>query len=107
MHRSLLLPTLALAFLATFAAADQQNFWTRPDIHGDMVVFTCEGDLWLGSIKDQSAKRITNHQGTETNARFSQDGNQIAFTANYDGGTDVYVMPVSGGAPKRLTYDPS
>src|SRR5437763_10461068 len=103
MRRSLTL--LALAFAAAFASADQQNFWTKPDIHGDMVVFTCEGDLWLGSIKDHAAHRITNHPGTESWARFSPDGTQIAFTANYDGGTDVYVMPTNGGSPKRLTYD--
>ena len=105
MCRSLTLALLALA--ATFASADQQNFWTKPDIHGDQVVFTCEGDLWLGSIKDQTARRITNSPGVETYARFSPDGSMIAFTANYDGGTDVYVMPVDGGAPKRLTYDPA
>ena len=105
MRRSL--TVLALALTAAFAAADQQSFWTKPDIHGDTVVFTCEGDLWLGSIKDHTAHRITNHPGTETYARFSPDGTKIAFTANYDGGTDVYVMSVNGGSPKRLTYDPS
>src|SRR5579885_619536 len=98
---------LSFALVVSFASADQQNFWTKPDIHGDMVVFTCEGDLWLGSIKDHTARRITNHPGTETYARFSPDGTKIAFTANYDGGTDVYVMSVDGGSPKRLTYDPA
>ena len=70
------------------------------------MVFTCEGDLWLGSITGHSAHRITSHPGTETSAHFSPDGTQIAFTAQYDGGVDVYVMPVSGDAPKRLTFDP-
>jgi tricorn protease len=105
MYRPILL--LALAATAALSPADQQNFWTKPDIHGDMAVFTCEGDLWLGSIKDHTARRITNHPGTETWARFSPDGTMVAFTANYDGGTDVYVMPVDGGSPKRLTYDPA
>src|SRR3569832_312903 len=105
MPRTTLLITLALA--AAFASADQQNFWTKPDIHGDQVIFTCEGDLWLGSIKDHSAHRITNHPGTETWAHFSPDGTKIAFTANYDGGSDAYVMPVTGGSPERLTYDPT
>ena len=101
------LSILTLALVAAFAAADQQNFWTKPDIHGDSVVFTCEGDLWLGSVKDHSARRITNSPGVESYARFSPDGTKVAFTANYDGGTDVYVMPVDGGAPERITYDPS
>lgn len=105
MRRFTLLVSLALT--ATFASADQQNFWTKPDIYGDTAVFTCEGDLWLGSIKDHSARRITNSPGTETYARFSPDGSMIAFTANYDGGSDVYVMATDGGSPKRLTFDSS
>ncbi len=92
--------------IASSALAAPRNFLTKPDIHGDMVVFTAEGDLWIGSIKNGAAHRITSDPGVETNAHFSPDGSMIAFTGNYDGGTDVYVMPVSGDSPKRLTYDP-
>src|SRR5438128_2048643 len=77
-----------------------------PDIHGDRIVFSAEGDLWLGSLSAGTAARITTDEGTEIDPRFSPDGRQIAFTGQYDGGTDVYVMPVEGGAPRRLTYDP-
>jgi len=96
-----------LAFLALFGScfADQDSFLTRPDIHGNLVVFTAEGDLWLSDISSGLARRITSDPGVETDAHFSPDGSKIAFTANYDGGADVYVMPVIGGAPKRLTYD--
>lgn len=98
---------LAASILAmTPAVASQRSFYTRPDIHGDLVVFTCEGDLWLGSIAGRYARRITSHAGVETNAKFSPDGRQIAFTAQYDGGTDVYLMPTQGDIPKRLTFDP-
>ena len=71
------------------------------------MAFTCGGDLWTGSLRTGAARRLTSDPGTETNARFWPDGATIAFTANYDGGSDVYVMPVGGGAPKRLTYDPA
>src|SRR5579864_3299412 len=77
-----------------------------PDIHGDKVVFSAEGDLWLGSLSQGSAQRITTDEGVEINPRFSPDGNWIAFTGGYDGGTDVYLMPATGGPPKRITYDP-
>ena len=97
---------LASLTLVSAAHGSQRSFYTKPDIHGNLVVFTCEGDLWLGDIGTHAARRITSHPGTETNARFSPDGSKIAFTAQYDGGTDVYVMPVGGDAPKRLTYDP-
>jgi tricorn protease len=94
----------ALIALSTFAPP---SYETKPDIHGDLIVFTAEGDLWLANLQDRQAKRITSDPGVETNARFSPDGKMIAFNANYDGGTDVYVMPVDGGAPTRLTYDPT
>jgi len=97
----LFVPILACAN----AAASQRSFYTKPDIHGDTVVFTCEGDLWLVNIKSHAAARITSDIGTKTNAHFSPDGTQIAFDAQYDGQTDVYVMPTEGGPPKRLTYD--
>ncbi len=92
--------------LPMFLAATTRSFLTRPDIHGDSVIFTCEGDLWSGDLKTGAARRLTSDPGNETNARFSPDGSLIAFTANYDGSVDVYVMPATGGAPKRLTYDP-
>ncbi len=96
------------AALSPAARADAlPQFLRRPDIHGDEVVFTSEGDLWLGSIEHGSAERITSDEGTEGPARFSPDGRTIAFTAQYDGGTDVYLMDVTGGLPRRLTWDPS
>ncbi len=103
---------LALSVLCSIGSSGlsappgQSAFYTRPDIHGDMVVFTAEGDLWLGSLSTGDAKRITSDAGLETAAHFSPDGTMLAFTAQYDRGNDVYVMPVSGGSPKRLTYDP-
>ena len=74
------------------------------DIHGDQVVFTSEGDLWLGDRTTGKAHRLTNDAGTEYFARFSPDGSQIAFMGEYDGAREAYVMPSAGGTPKRLTY---
>ena len=102
---ALILACLLSASAAALAGPPPQ-FLRRPDIRGDRVVFTSEGDLWLGSIADHTAARITSHEGVEGPPRFSPDGRAIAFTAQYDGGTDVYVMEVSGGMPRRLTYDP-
>ena len=104
-----LLSCLILTFVLKVACAQESTapFLSHPDIHGDRVVFTSEGDLWLGSIEAHSAQRLTSHPGIERNAHFSPDGSLLAFTGAYDGGIDVYVMPVQGGEPKRLTYDPS
>jgi tricorn protease len=106
--RSVLRPVYCIClFLALSAVcrAETQAFLTHPDIHGNQVVFTAEGDLWLADITTGDAWRLTSDPGVETNAHFSPDGTQIAFSANYDGGADIYLMPVSGGIPKRLTYD--
>jgi tricorn protease len=99
---------LLLSVVAPLTARSQapiQAFLRRPDISGDRIIFTCEGDLWLGSVPSGAARRLTTDEGLEGAPRFSPDGTTIAFTGSYDGGQDVYVMPVEGGAPKRLTYE--
>jgi tricorn protease len=75
-----------------------------PAIYGDQVVFTYAGDLYTVSKDGGTARKITNDEGYEMFARFSPDGKNIAFTAQYDGNTEVYLMPSEGGIPKRLTY---
>lgn len=86
------------------AAASASPFLGQPDIHGDLVAFTSEGDLWVGNLRTRQAERLTRDEGVEGYAHFSPDGTRIAFTAEYDGTREVYVMPAAGGAPVRLTY---
>lgn len=75
-----------------------------PHIMNDQVVFTYAGDLYTVSIDGGTARRLTSHQGYEMFAKISPDGKLIAFTAQYDGNTEVYTIPVQGGVPKRITY---
>ncbi|HUK88954.1 MAG TPA: PDZ domain-containing protein, partial [Blastocatellia bacterium] len=70
------------------------------------IVFSYAGDLWMVSREGGAAWRLTNGVGIETDPFFSPDGKWIAFTGQYDGNTDVFVVPAAGGAPKRLTYHP-
>ncbi len=85
----------------------QDKLLRFPSIHGDKVVFTYAGDLWLASTTDGIARKLTNSPGIELFARFSPDGQWIAFSGEYDGQRAVYVIPASGGVPKRLTYYPA
>jgi tricorn protease len=78
-----------------------------PDVHGDKIVFTYAGDLWTAPTAGGLASRLTAHPGLELFAKFSPDGKQIAFTAQYDGDEQVYVIPSSGGEPTQLTYYPA
>ena len=105
MMRTFVLAGVLLGLVAGGALASTQ-FLRRPHVHGDQVVFQSEGDLWLGTISTGLAMRVTSHEGVEGPAFFSPDGRRLAFTAQYDGGTDVYVMDAAGGMPRRLTWDP-
>src|SRR5262245_10057576 len=102
----LALVVVALSLLATTAAA-QTKLLRFPDIYGDKVVFTYGGDLWIASTSGGTATRLTAHPGVEVFAKFSPDGKWIAFTGQYDGDEQVYVIPATGGEPKQLTYYPA
>ena len=75
-----------------------------PDIHKDKIAFVYAGDLWLASNSGGEARRITSHPGRELFPKFSPDGKWLAFTGQYDGNFNVYVMPSDGGQPKQLTF---
>ena len=98
---------LLLALCPALLPAVEARLVYTPDITADEVVFAFEDDLWTAPLAGGDARRVTAHPGTETNPRFSPDGQWLAFTAGYDGGSDVYVMPSGGGEPVRLTYHPA
>ena len=97
---------LVLLAAVPLFATENSRLMRYPDIHGDMIVFTYGGDLWTVSTGGGLASHLTSHSSTEGLAKFSPDGKAIAFTASYDGNSDVYTIPVKGGKPKRLTYHP-
>jgi tricorn protease len=75
-----------------------------PDIYKDKIAFMYGGDLWLDSSSGGVARRITSHPGRELFPKFSPDGKWLAFTAQYDGNFNVFVMPAEGGQPRQLTF---
>ena len=108
-HRSRLLPIIFfLSVLLTAGTLFAQTKLLRyPDINGDTVVFCYGGDLWKASATGGTAVRLTAHSGQEVFPKFSPDGKWIAFTGQYDGDEQVYVIPTEGGIPKQLTYYPA
>ncbi len=102
-----LLPLAVLATLLPTAADAQTKLLRFPDVHGDQVVFTYGGDLWLAPVSGGTAARLTAHPGLELFAKFSPDGQWIAFTGQYDGDEQVYVVSAAGGEPRLLTYYPA
>src|SRR5512145_1552905 len=95
------------ALLVTVPAAAQTKLLRHPDLAGDRVAFCYAGDIWTASATGGSATRLSAHPGLELFPKFSPDGKWIAFTGQYDGDEQVYVMPSAGGVPRQITWYPA
>ena len=97
---------LFLLVSASYILADAQEarLLRFPSTDGNEVVFSYAGDLYKVSINGGQAQRLTSHIGYEVFPKFSPDGKTIAFTGQYDGNTEVYTVPTTGGEPLRITY---
>jgi len=95
------------AWVVAAAARAETKLLRFPDVHGQEVVFCYAGDLWKAPISGGLAVRLTAHPGQELFPKFSPDGQWIAFTGQYDGDEQVYVIPATGGEPRQLTFYPA
>jgi tricorn protease len=102
----ILLSAILLAAPARTQQMPEGRLLRFPDISRNQIVFSYGGDLWLASTTGGVARRITTSPGLELFPKFSPDGKWIAFTAQYDGNFNVYVMSSSGGQPRQLTWWP-
>jgi tricorn protease len=104
--------SLFLLFLGlSFAAAADPNIHdtrllSEPAISADRIAFIYANDLWTSALDGSNVRRLTSDVGVESSPAFSPDGKWIAFSAQYEGNTDVYVVGAEGGVPKRLTWHP-
>ena len=103
MKKELLL-SLLIAGSTLNGYADEARLLRFPATNGQEVVFSYGGDLFKASINGGEATRLTSHIGYEMFARYSPDGQSIAFTGEYDGNREVYLISKNGGEPKRLTF---
>ncbi|MFI5312200.1 MAG: PDZ domain-containing protein [Gemmatimonadales bacterium] len=104
------LACLALFGAATLAVAQNTTdtrLLSQPAVSSTRVAFVYAGDLWSAKLDGTDVRRLTTADGDESSPFFSPDGSLIAFTGNYDGNTDVYVIPATGGVPRRLTFHPA
>jgi len=95
---------LMIFSLSSAFAIQEARVLRTPAIHGDQIVFTYAGDLYSVPSEGGVARRLTSHKGFEIFPRYSHDGKYIAFTGEYDGSREVFIIPREGGVPKRLTY---
>jgi tricorn protease len=102
--RPALVIVLLIAVIAPLADAAETRLLRFPDIHGEQVAFVHAGDIYTASADGGVAQRLTSHEGLELYPKFSPDGRWIAFSAEYSGTRQVWVMPAAGGTPRQLTY---
>ena len=103
---SFLFVTFVVFASAVSAYAAGPLLMQTPTLSKTHIAFAYAGDLWLAAREGGEARLLTSGSGTKSNPVFSPDGSMIAFTGDYDGNVDIYVMPSSAGVPKRLTYHP-
>jgi tricorn protease len=115
MRRNLSIPTVLVFFAAlgavgaTARAVDTRDtrFLTLPAISPSEIAFLYANDLWAADLDGKNPRRLTTGSGVISAPVFSPDGQWIAFSGQYDGNLDVYLMPAGGGVPKRLTWHPA
>lgn len=82
-----------------------EGYYRYPDIHDNTIVFAAEGDLWKVSAQGGLAQRLTTHDEEETFPAISPDGKTLAYSASYEGPTEIYTLSIDGGFTKRWTYE--
>ncbi len=97
--------SLCALLLLSGSAIAMEGYYRSPALHGETVAFTAEGDIWIHDLSDGNTERLTTHPSLEIQASISPDGTQIAYRADYEGVNEVYLIPATGGVPRRLTYE--
>jgi len=104
MGRVLGLVFAVVGLAAQGAEPSGRTFMRYPTLYGNTIVFAAHDNLWSVPRSGGAATRLTADEGRDVTPRFSPDGRWIAFTGEYQGNRDVYVMPAAGGTARRLTF---
>jgi tricorn protease len=109
--RILILLTLGIVFQPSWGldaararAQEPIRFMMTPHVHGDLIAFSYQGDIWIVERDGTGARRLTNHLARDVSPRFSPDGRWIAFTSDRFGNDDVFLVGVDGGEPRQITF---
>ncbi|UCE41012.1 MAG: PD40 domain-containing protein [Candidatus Aminicenantes bacterium] len=105
LFRFFFLSGIILVFAVSVSAESTLGYYRYPALHDNTLIFAAEGDIWTADIQGGTARRLTTHPGEETHPAISPDGQTLAFSATYEGPTEVYTMPLAGGMPVRWTYE--
>jgi tricorn protease len=100
-------PALVFAQSSSAAAPSQALLLRRPSLSQDRIAFRYADDIWTVSRQGGEAERLTANGKVTAGPFYSPDGASIAYSARLNGGTDVYIIPATGGVPRRITWHPS
>ncbi|HZK94795.1 MAG TPA: PDZ domain-containing protein [Prolixibacteraceae bacterium] len=100
----IILAVLSLALLKGASAQDEARLMRYPDINQNMIAFVYAGDIWSVDSTGGEARRLTSNEGMELFPKISPDGKWIAFSGEYSGSRQIFVMPSNGGTPRQLTF---
>lgn len=104
MLRSFVIITLLCIAASALTAQVDARMLQYPDVSQTQIVFSFAGDLWVVPKEGGTALKLSSPRGQELYPHFSPDGSQIAYSADYDGNLEIYVIPTMGGMPTRVTY---
>lgn len=102
----LIISVCSNATVAGFSQTDKPLLVQSPTLSKSQIAFAYGGEVWIMSREGGEARRLVTGTGQLGRPIFSPDGSWIAYTGNYDGNLDVFVVPAAGGEPRRLTYHP-
>src|SRR5688500_3887004 len=104
MKRGLMLAAMLVISATLSAQENLTRLLRQPDIQGDRIAFVYGGDIWIADARGGDARRLTSDEGLEYFPKFSPDGRWIAFTGEYTGSRQVFVISIDGGTPRQLTF---
>ncbi len=94
----------SITFSMVTLAQNDARLMRYPDINKNLIAFVYAGDIWSVEANGGEARRLTSHPGMELFPKISPDGNWIAFSGEYSGSRQIFVMPSNGGTPRQLTF---
>lgn len=104
MKKTILIFSLCIGLVTSAFAINDSRLLRFPDVNKHLIVFVYAGDIWSVSSLGGVAQKLTSHEGLELFPKISPDGRWIAFSAEYSGSRQVYIIPIYGGIPTQLTF---
>jgi tricorn protease len=83
---------------------DDRPYLRFPTLAGNVVSFAADDDVWITTLDEPAAHRLSADHAPVSNLRLSPGGTTVAYTGRRDGAPEVYVVDTAGGESRRLTF---